>query len=58
VQEGRIEETAREAPEEEPGSVITVPAKDPADRLDLRGLIADIVAITSSLVTVIVIVTR
>ena len=41
-----------------PGSVISVPAKDPADRLDVRGLIADIVAITSSLVTVIVVITR
>ena len=41
-----------------PGSVINVPAKDPADRVDTRGLISDIVAILGSVTTVIVVVTR
>lgn len=45
-------------PEPGPGSEITVPAKDPADRLDTRGLIADLVAILGSVTTVIVVLVR
>ena len=45
-------------PEPGPGSVVTVPAKDPADRLDTRGLIADLVAIVGSIATVLVVVSR
>ena len=41
-----------------PGSVVTVPAKDPADRFDTRGLITDILAIVGSLTTVIVVLAR
>ncbi len=41
-----------------PGSTISVPAQDPADRLDVRGLVADIVAIVGSVTTVIVVLTR
>ena len=42
-----------------PGSVVTVPAKDPVDRFDYtRGLIADIVGILGSITTVIVVLTR
>ncbi|HSH74960.1 MAG TPA: SLBB domain-containing protein, partial [Longimicrobiales bacterium] len=41
-----------------PGSVVSVPAKDPQDRLDTRGLIADLVAILGSVTTVIVVLTR
>lgn len=41
-----------------PGSTITVPAEDPADQLDTRGLIADLVAITGSLATMIIVVVR
>lgn len=43
-------------PEPGPGSTISVPAQDPADRLDTRGLIADIVAIAGSITTVIVVI--
>ncbi len=39
-----------------PGSLISVPAKDPADRLDTRGLITDIVSILTSVVTLIVVI--
>jgi len=45
-------------PAPEPGSIITVPTKDPSDRLDLRGLITDLVAVTGSLATVIIVLTR
>ncbi len=45
-------------PEPGPGSTISVPARDPSDRLDTRGLIADIVAIAGSVATMIVVVTR
>ena len=45
-------------PEPGPGSTISVPAKDPSDRLDTRGLITDIVAIAGSVATMIVVVTR
>ena len=45
-------------PDPGPGSVISVPAKDPADRLDKRGLIADIVGIAGSVATIIVVLTR
>lgn len=38
-----------------PGSQILVPSKDPADKLDTRGLIADLVAIVGSITTVIVV---
>jgi protein involved in polysaccharide export with SLBB domain len=41
-----------------PGSVVTVPAEDPGGGLDVRGLIADVVAITGSLATVIIVLTR
>jgi protein involved in polysaccharide export with SLBB domain len=41
-----------------PGSVVTVPTEDPGGGLDLRGLIADVVAITGSLATVIIVLTR
>ncbi len=41
-----------------PGSVVSVPAKNPQDRLDTRGLIADLVAILGSVTTVIVVLTR
>ena len=43
-------------PEPGPGSVISVPALDPADRLDKRGLITDLVSIVGSLATVILVV--
>jgi protein involved in polysaccharide export with SLBB domain len=39
-----------------PGSVVTVPARDPTDRLDTRGLITDLVSILTSVVTLIVVV--
>ena len=45
-------------PTPDAGSTITVPAKDPADRIDTRGLIADIVGIAASLATTIVVLTR
>jgi len=45
-------------PEPGPGSTIQVPAEQPEDRLDTRGLIADIVAIAGSITTVIIVVTR
>lgn len=41
-----------------PGSTITVPAEDPEDQLDVRGLIGDLVAIVGSITTVIVVVSR
>jgi protein involved in polysaccharide export with SLBB domain len=41
-----------------PGSVVTVPVEDPADQFDARGLIRDLVAITGSLTTVIIVLTR
>ncbi len=41
-----------------PGSLVTVPARDPADRFDTRGLITDLVGILGSLTTVIVVLTR
>jgi len=41
-----------------PGSVVTVPAKDPAERFDTMGLITNIVAILASLTTVIVVLTN
>ena len=41
-----------------PGSVVTVPIKDPADRFDTRGLITDVIGILGSLTTVIVVLTR
>jgi polysaccharide export outer membrane protein len=41
-----------------PGSFVIVPTRDPADRLDTRGLIADIVGILASITTVIVVLTR
>jgi len=45
-------------PEPGPGSVISVPAKDPSTRLDTRGLIADLVAIVGSITTIIIVATR
>ena len=45
-------------PEPGPGSIVTVPAKDPADRLDTRGLIADLVGVLGSITTVIVVLAR
>ena len=45
-------------PEPGPGSTVTIPAKDPADRIDTRGLIGDLVAITGSLTTVILLIVR
>lgn len=45
-------------PDPGPGSVITVPAKDPTDRFDLRGLIADMVGIIGSITTVIIVLSR
>ena len=41
-----------------PGSVVAVPARDPADRFDTRGMIAYVVGILGSLTTVIVVLTR
>ena len=41
-----------------PGSVVTVPAKDPADRFDTIGLITNLVGILGSLTTVIVVLTQ
>ncbi len=41
-----------------PGSVVTVPASNPTDRFDTRGLITDILAIMGSLTTVIVVLAR
>jgi len=45
-------------PEPGPGSEIVVPAKDPADEFDTRGLITDLVAILGSITTVIVVLVR
>ena len=41
-----------------PGSVVTVPAKDPAGQFDTIGLITNLVGILGSLTTVIVVLTR
>ena len=41
-----------------PGSIVSVPAKDPSDRLDTRGLITDIVSILTSVTTLIVVLTK
>ncbi|MEX2551197.1 MAG: SLBB domain-containing protein, partial [Nitriliruptoraceae bacterium] len=41
-----------------PGSVVTVPTEDPADRFNWRGLITDLVAVTGSVATVIIVLTR
>ena len=41
-----------------PGSIISIPAEDPEDQFDTRGLITDLVAILGSITTVIVVVTR
>ena len=41
-----------------PGSLVTVPAKDPTDRFDTIGLITNLVGILGSLTTVIVVLTR
>jgi len=41
-----------------PGSIVSVPAKDPTDRFDTRGLIADLVGVLGSITTVIVVLTR
>jgi hypothetical protein len=45
-------------PEPGPGSVVVVPAKNPADRTDWRGVITDLVAIAGSITTVIIVLTR
>ena len=46
-------------PEPGPGSIVSVPIKDPtAERVDVTGLITSIVGILSSLTTVIVVLTR
>ena len=45
-------------PEPGPGSLVTVPEKDPSDRLDTRGLITDIVSILTSVTTLIVVLTN
>ncbi|HSH75380.1 MAG TPA: SLBB domain-containing protein, partial [Longimicrobiales bacterium] len=45
-------------PEPGPGSEVVVPARDPADAFDTRGLITDLVAILGSITTVIVVLTR
>jgi protein involved in polysaccharide export with SLBB domain len=45
-------------PEPGPGSEINVPAKDPTQEFDTRGLIADLVSILGSITTVIVVLTR
>ena len=45
-------------PQPGPGSEIVVPVRDPADDLDTRGLIADMVAILGSLATVIIVLVR
>ena len=49
---------ARLWPAPGPGSVVSVPARDPTDRFDTRGLITDLVGILGSLTTVIVVLTR
>ena len=41
-----------------PGSVVTVPARDPADRFDTQGFITDVLGIMASLTTMIVVLTR
>ena len=41
-----------------PGSIVTVPEKDPADRIDTVGLVTNLVAILGSLTTVIVVLVR
>lgn len=41
-----------------PGSTISVPAQDPDDRFDTRGLVTDLVAILGSVTTVIVVLSR
>ena len=45
-------------PDPGPGSTISVPAQDPNNRFDTRGLITDLVAILGSMTTVIVVLTR
>jgi protein involved in polysaccharide export with SLBB domain len=45
-------------PEPGPGSEIVVPAQDPADEFDTRGLITDLVAILGSVATVIIVLVR
>ena len=45
-------------PDPRPGSTVSVPTTDPADRVDTRGLIADLVAILGSIVTVVVVASR
>lgn len=45
-------------PEPGPGSTITVPAEDPTDQFDTRGLIADLVGILGSIATVVIVVAR
>jgi len=45
-------------PEPGPGSEIIVPAEDPEDQFDTRGLITDLVAILGSITTVIVVLVR
>jgi len=46
------------SPRPGPGSVVFVPERDPEDRFDERGLIADLVGILGSTTTVIVVLTR
>ena len=41
-----------------PGSTINIPAENPEDQFDTRGLITDLVAILGSLTTVVVVLTR
>ena len=45
-------------PEPGPGSVVSVPTKNPADRFDTIGLISNLVGVLGSLTTVIVVLTR
>ena len=45
-------------PEPGPGSVVSVPIKNPLDRVDVMGLVTNLVGILGSLTTVIVVLTR
>jgi polysaccharide biosynthesis/export protein len=48
----------RSAPEPGPGSTVFVPAKDPDDRFDLRGFLADALQIVTTLTTLVIVATR
>ena len=45
-------------PQPRPGSTINVPTEDPADRVDVRGLVRDMVAIVGSITTLVIVANR